>query len=112
MFLPQFSLRRVLGGVTAWACFFLLGGLALRGQAWALGIVVALTSLMVVGLFHALFYLLVAFTGRILGFETIRVRTSRGNIVTGNDPGGDSWGADHEPSLHDDSPSFPPDSLP
>ncbi len=88
MFLPQFSLRRVLWVITAWACFFLVVGQALRGQAWALGVTVAVLSLLAAAFSYAIFFVLVTFAGQMLGTESVRARTSRGSVVSGTDPEG------------------------
>ena len=107
MLLPQFSLRRVLLIFTVCACFFLVLSLAIRGHAWALALSVAVASLLVAHLFHALFFVLVTFLGQLTGTDSDPARTSRGSIVSGANPRIPIRAADYK-SLHNHT-TTPPD---
>lgn len=59
MVIPQFTLRRLLAIVTVCCLVFSVFGLALRGSAVAMGVSVAIVSLVVVALVHAALFAVV-----------------------------------------------------
>lgn len=52
MLIPQFSLRWLLGLTTACAAIFPIFAMAIRGNAWAAGVSIALLSLVLAGLVY------------------------------------------------------------
>jgi hypothetical protein len=54
--LPRFSIRALLGALTICAAVFLVAGMAYRGQYWAWGVTIGLTSLILTALVHALWF--------------------------------------------------------
>ncbi len=83
MLLPRFSLRSILRIVTLCSVIFLINGFALRGEPWAIGVSVAIGSVVVVALFHAAFYSIALGLSRVLGTEQLPARTSRGGVERG-----------------------------
>ena len=64
MLIPRFSMRWMLGAVTVAGFISLLLSLAVRGQAWAQAVTIALASLLIAfWLYGALFLLTYVFTG-------------------------------------------------
>ena len=57
--IPQYSIRWLLAVMTAGAVVFSIFGLAVRGKPWAMGVSIAIVSLGVLFLAHALFFGLV-----------------------------------------------------
>ncbi len=58
--IPQFSIRWLLGLTTVCAVIFSIIGAAVRGHYWTAGVSVAIVSLVVVFVVHALFFALVS----------------------------------------------------
>ncbi len=56
MLIPKFSIRFLLGLMTAVAVFCLIASFAMQGQAWALALCLALGSLLSVFLSYALYF--------------------------------------------------------
>jgi len=57
--IPQYSIRWLLAVMTACALVFSIFGLAVRGKPWAMGVSIAIVSLGVLFVVHALFFGLV-----------------------------------------------------
>ncbi len=57
MLLPRFSLRGLLGLITLCSVFFTIVSFAFRGQRWAIAVVAAIGSLLIVALIHATLFL-------------------------------------------------------
>ena len=53
MLIPQYSLRWLLGAITAAACLFSVVAVGVRGQAWALAVSIAFGAIVVSGLVYA-----------------------------------------------------------
>ena len=85
MLLPQFSLKTVLLLVSACACFFLVAGQAYQGEAWAIGVTVAVSSLPVCFLVYAIFYGITAVVARVTGVQRLPAKTSQGGFQLGPD---------------------------
>ena len=83
MLLPRFSLRNILWIVTLCAAIFFINGFAYRGELWAIGVSVAIGSIVVFALFHAAFYGIALGLSRVIGTEQLPARTSRGGIEHG-----------------------------
>lgn len=56
MIMPRFTIRTGLVGVAVCALIFLVAGMAVRGNMWAWGITIAMISLVVTTLVHAMWY--------------------------------------------------------
>jgi hypothetical protein len=65
MLAPRFSIRALLILVTGGAVFFLVAGMAVRGEAWAWGVTIAALCLVAAALAHALWFILVAMFARL-----------------------------------------------
>lgn len=85
MLLPRFSLRITLAVLTSAAAFFLVVAEAVRGSLWALGLSVAVGSVLVALFTYAIFFAICTFFGRIVGVEQVVAKTSRGGIVRETD---------------------------
>ena len=59
MLIPRFTLGWLFSATTVLAVFFLVVTLAVEGQPWAVGVSVALSSLVVIALIHALMFALI-----------------------------------------------------
>ena len=59
MLIPRFSLGWIFSATTVLAVFFLVVTLAVEGQPWAVGVSVAISSLVVIALIHALVFALI-----------------------------------------------------
>lgn len=59
MIMPRFTIRTGLAIVTGCALFFVVVGVALRGEGWAWGIAIAVISLLITLLVHAAWFGLV-----------------------------------------------------
>jgi len=97
MLLPRYSLRTTLYGITGCAVFFPILGQAVRGRPWAIVISVAVASLLMLLLFHALLYVLSAGLARLVGSEYTPARTSRGGVQLSS--------VEQKPPQRDDSDS-------
>jgi len=71
--------------VTVSAVFFVIVGYAIRGNAWAIVITVAVVSLFVTLAVHAVFYGLVSAFGKIVGAKISPARTSQGGMQSSTD---------------------------
>ena len=80
MLIPQFSLRTTLKLVTICAVLFLISGRAVQGHAWAVGVMVAVLSVLGTLIVHAIFYGLTTWLSRILGVQQSPARTSQGGL--------------------------------
>lgn len=80
MLLPRFSIRTALVIVTVVAVISLFAGQALGGRAWALALTVAVVSVPLALLVHAVFYWLAMSFARLLGPEEVVAYTSRGGV--------------------------------
>ena len=86
MLLPRYSLRTSLLGLTTCAVFSLVLGQAVQGRPWAIVVAVAVASLLLLLLFHALLYLISAALSRLVGEQQLDARTSRGGVQSYSDP--------------------------
>ncbi|NOZ38781.1 MAG: hypothetical protein GXP24_00970 [Planctomycetes bacterium] len=82
MLLPRYSLRTTLIATSGCAVFFVVLGQAVHGQPWAIVVSVAVVSLVVMLLVHALLYLITAAFSRFVGTEQLPAHTSRGGVQT------------------------------
>ena len=80
MLIPQFSLRTTLKVLTACAVLFLIAGQAVQGHAWAVGVTVAVLSVLGTLVVHAVFYGLTAWLSRLIGVQQLPARTSQGGL--------------------------------
>jgi hypothetical protein len=80
MLLPRFTLRTLLAILTGAAVLSLFAGQAYGGRAWALGVTVAVASVLVALAVHAGFFWTAMFFGRWLGAKDVVARTSRGAV--------------------------------
>jgi len=85
MLIPRFSLRTTWLIVTVSAVFFVIVGYAIRENAWAIVITVAVVSLFVTLAVHAVFYTLVTAFGKIVGAKISPARTSQGGMQSSTD---------------------------
>jgi hypothetical protein len=53
MLIPQYSLRWLLGAITAAACVFSIVAVGVRGQPWALAVSIGLLAIVISGLVYA-----------------------------------------------------------
>ena len=81
MLLPRFSLRLTLVVLTGAACFFLVVAQAARGSVWAVGVAVAVGSVLAALATYALFFFACTLFGRLVGIEEIVAKTSRGAVL-------------------------------
>lgn len=61
--------------------FFIVAGFSVRGRPWAVGITVAVGSVLAALLTYAAAYFVCALFARLVGAETIVVKTSRGALI-------------------------------
>jgi hypothetical protein len=87
MLAPQFSLRRLLLWVTFSAFLCLIAAAAARGQAWAVGVLVAVVGLVILLVVCAALYGVVKLMSGLLD----RIQGSRGKLAPPAPHG--SWGA-------------------
>ena len=59
MLIPRFSLGWIFSATTVLAVFFLVVALAVDGKPWAVGVSVALSSLVVIAVIHAFMFFLI-----------------------------------------------------
>lgn len=85
MLLPRFSLRTTLLGTTAFALFFLVLGQAFREKPWAIVIAVAVISLALILIIHALLYIFSQFLARLVGTKQLPARTFQGGVQSSSD---------------------------
>lgn len=85
MLLPRFTLRTTLIGITWCALLGLALARAQSGDLWARAFVVALGSLVGIVIVHALFYLVIAATSRVLGSQRLPARTRQGGVQASPD---------------------------
>jgi hypothetical protein len=64
MLLPRFTIRTLLVILTASAAVFVMVGTAYRGQIWAWGVTIAIFSLLVTAVVHAVWFSLVKLISR------------------------------------------------
>lgn len=81
MLLPRFSLRLTLLVLTSAAFFFVVVGQAFRGSVWAVGLTVAVGSVLAALATYAMFFTLCTLFGRLVGIEQIVAKTSRGAVL-------------------------------
>jgi hypothetical protein len=84
MLLPRFSIRTALVIVTVVAVISLFAGQALGGRAWALALTVAVVSVPLALLVHAVFFWFAMSFARLLGPEEVIAYTSRGGVERSN----------------------------
>lgn len=82
MFLPRYSLRTTLIGVSICAVFFLIASEAIQGKSWAVVITVTVVSVLGIFVVHAGLYLLAFSLGKIIGVPLSPARTNQGGIQT------------------------------
>lgn len=85
MLLPRYSLRTTLLLVSAFAVFSLVLAQAAQSEPWAVVVVVAVVSLGVIMLFHALVYLLCYGVTRLITAQQALARTSQGGLQAAPD---------------------------
>jgi hypothetical protein len=68
--LPRFSMRTLFWLVTGSAFVFVVVGMATRGAPWALGVSIAVLSLVVTLLMHAAWFFAVSVFGRVTSPRT------------------------------------------
>jgi len=84
MLIPRYSLKTSLIGITACAVFFLVVGKAFQGRSWAIVATVAVISLLVTLLFHAVLFLVSTLLSRFVGTQQLPARTSQGGVQLTN----------------------------
>ena len=85
MLLPQFSLRTILLATTACTVLFLIARQAFQGEAWAVGVTIAVLSVPACLVVYALFYGLTLLVSRVVGVQRLPARTSQGGVQLGPD---------------------------
>ncbi len=80
MLLPRYSLRTTLLVTTVCALFFVVLGQAVHGRPWAIVVSVAVVSLLVTLLVHALLYFITTVLSRLVGSQPLPAHTSRGGV--------------------------------
>ena len=85
MLVPQFSLRDALKGFTVCAVLFLIAGQAVAGHGWAIGVTVAVISVLCTLAVHAACYGLTVWLARLFGAQEIPARTSQGGLRFNSD---------------------------
>jgi hypothetical protein len=67
MLLPRFSIRTLLMMLTAGAVACLIAGMAYQGKYWALGVTIALASVVVTACVHAILFFMIWVFARLTG---------------------------------------------
>ena len=80
MLLPRFSLKTILAVLSACTVIFVIAGQAYQGKAWAAGVTIALASIPICLLVHAMFYGIVGLFARVVSPQQVPARTSQGGI--------------------------------
>lgn len=80
MLLPRYSLKTILAVLSGCTVIFLIAGQAYQGEAWAGGVTIAVASVPICMLVHAMFYGLVVLLSRVIGTQQVPARTSQGGI--------------------------------
>lgn len=85
MFLPRFTLRATLVGISLCGMFFLVLARALAGDQWAIAASAAVASLVFIVVVHGCFYVIIAALARLLGSRTLPARTRQGGVQASPD---------------------------
>jgi hypothetical protein len=85
MFLPRFTLRATLLGVTFCGLFCLVLARALAGDYWAIAASVAVASFAGIVTIHGCLYLIIAALARLLGSRSFTARTRQGSVQASPD---------------------------
>lgn len=80
MLIPRFTIRTLLMILTGVAVASLFAGQAVSGRIWAVGVAVAIASVPVALVVHALFFAVGSGFARWLGPQEVVARTSRGGV--------------------------------